>query len=394
MFRCWAFTWLLGAVLVATPAWAEQRLPTIPPDQYTADQKKAAEEFLAARKVPVFGPFEPMMHSPEVMNLARSMGDYLRYHSSVGNTLSELIILITAREWSQDYEWYVHYPIALKAGDGAEVEHLLPTSAAPEVPNLDDEWVKGETEHWLGRRGDRNLIILLTDGKVAWDDARQRFDTARTSAIPGPLLSQLKTEPLYVDLRWADEPDAQLEMSSPRFADAVATIAAELHGKSKDELAGIDVREHCRWRWVRNTGVSAISLLALGMTIAAYYWYDERNRAIAEERIAVALRIENRIEALLFTQGIRKRPSLRSWERDLADLRTGDGREMPRHLLAELNRLHRRLVTILELADRGSPGRTHGNAVTNPRIRVCSTVVLTALSLAMRNCFIPTCPIL
>ena len=37
------------------------------------------------------------------------------------------------------------------------------------------------------------------------------------------------------------------------------------------------------------------------------------------------------------------------------------------------------------LADRGSPGRTHGNAVTNPRIRVCSTVVLTALPPALRK---------
>src|SRR3954466_7353841 len=36
-------------------------------------------------------------------------------------------------------------------------------------------------------------------------------------------------------------------------------------------------------------------------------------------------------------------------------------------------------------ADRGSPGRTHGNAVTNPRIRVCSTVVLTALPPAPRT---------
>ena len=48
-----------GAMLVAGPVLAEQRLPTIAPEQYTADQKKAAEEFLAARKVPVFGPFEP-----------------------------------------------------------------------------------------------------------------------------------------------------------------------------------------------------------------------------------------------------------------------------------------------------------------------------------------------
>ena len=78
------------------------------PSKYTAEQKKAAEEFLAARKVPVFGPFEPMMYSPKVMSIARATGDYLRYHSAIGNTLSELVILVTAREWSQDYEWYVH----------------------------------------------------------------------------------------------------------------------------------------------------------------------------------------------------------------------------------------------------------------------------------------------
>jgi transposase len=60
-------------------------------------------------------------------------------------------------------------------------------------------------------------------------------------------------------------------------------------------------------------------------------------------------RIENRIEALLFTQGIRGRPSLRSWERDVAALRTGDGRALPPLLWAELNRLRRRLVLVLEL---------------------------------------------
>ena len=61
------------------------------------------------------------------------------------------------------------------------------------------------------------------------------------------------------------------------------------------------------------------------------------------------LRIENRIEALLFTQGIRGRPSLRSWERDMAELRTGDGRKLPPLLRAELDRLRRRLVLTLEL---------------------------------------------
>jgi transposase len=59
--------------------------------------------------------------------------------------------------------------------------------------------------------------------------------------------------------------------------------------------------------------------------------------------------IENRIEALLFTQGIRGRPSLRSWARDVAELRTGDGRALQPKLLAELDRLRRRLVFVLEL---------------------------------------------
>ncbi len=126
------------AVLMAAPAFAQSRLPTIPPEQYTPEQKRAAEEFLAARKVPVFGPFEPLMYSPEVMSQARAMGDYLRYKSGIGNTLSELVILVTAREWTQDYEWYVHAPIAAKAGIKAEIIAAIRDGRRP-VGMSDDE---------------------------------------------------------------------------------------------------------------------------------------------------------------------------------------------------------------------------------------------------------------
>ena len=68
-----------------------------------------------------------------------------------------------------------------------------------------------------------------------------------------------------------------------------------------------------------------------------------------EHLVQERLRIENRIEALLFAQGIRRRPSLRSWSRDMAELRTGDGRALPPLLRAELDRLWRRLVMILGL---------------------------------------------
>ena len=129
------------AFMTIGAAVAEDRLPTIPPASYTEAQKKAAEDFLAARKVPVFGPFEPLMHSPEVMSQARAMGDYLRYKSGIGNTLSEFVILITAREWTQDYEWFVHAPIAAKAGIKPELIEAIRDGRRPVGMTGDEEIV-------------------------------------------------------------------------------------------------------------------------------------------------------------------------------------------------------------------------------------------------------------
>jgi len=157
---------VLGAMLITTQAFAQQRLPTIPADQYTPDQKKASEEFLAVRKVPVFGPFEPMMYSPDVMTLARSMGDYLRFHSSIGNTLSELVILVTSREWSQDYEWSFHYPIALKAGISKSIADAIADGRRPTAMSADEEIVYDFTTELL-----RNKSV----SDATFDRAEQRF---------------------------------------------------------------------------------------------------------------------------------------------------------------------------------------------------------------------------
>jgi 4-carboxymuconolactone decarboxylase len=135
------FIALAIASLTTLSAIAEDRLPTIPPDQYTPDQKQAAVDFEAARKTPVFGPFEPLMHSPQVMTLSRSMGDYLRFKSSIGNTLSELVILIVAREWTQDFEWSFHYPIALKAGISKDIADAIADGRRPSGMSADEEMV-------------------------------------------------------------------------------------------------------------------------------------------------------------------------------------------------------------------------------------------------------------
>lgn len=148
-----------SVVLIGVSAQADDRLPTIPPAQYSPEQKQAAAEFEAARKVPVFGPFEPLMYSPEVMSQARAMGDYLRYKSAIGNTLSELAILLTAREWTQDFEWSVHYPIALKAGIRQDTADAIAEGRRPATLSSDEAIVYDYSMELLRNKQVSNLTF-------------------------------------------------------------------------------------------------------------------------------------------------------------------------------------------------------------------------------------------
>src|SRR5215813_7465510 len=60
------------------------------------------------------GTVRPADAQSEVMLRAKAMGDYLRFKSTLGPRLNEMVILITAREWTQQYEWNAHQPSALK----------------------------------------------------------------------------------------------------------------------------------------------------------------------------------------------------------------------------------------------------------------------------------------
>jgi 4-carboxymuconolactone decarboxylase len=106
-------------------------MPPIPPDRQTDAQKKASAEFLASRGTPVFGPFVPLLRSPEVMLRAKAMGDYLRYNSTLPPKLNEFAILLTARKWSQRLEWAIHQPIALKAGLSPDVAAAVAEGRRP-----------------------------------------------------------------------------------------------------------------------------------------------------------------------------------------------------------------------------------------------------------------------
>ena len=93
-----------------------------------------------------------------------------------------------------------------------------------------------------------------------------------------------------------------------------------------------------------------------------------------EHLVQDKLRIENRIEALLFAQGIRKRPSLRAWERNVEGLRTGDGRVLPPLLRIEIDRLRRRLVLILELIRELEIDRAHAEEAADAADRMTGKI--------------------
>ena len=125
---------VLTAVLlaVAAPAIAQDRMPPIPSERLTDAQKKAIQEFEAARKTGLSGPFWPLLRSPEVLSRARAMGDYLRFTSVLPPRLSEFTIIITARQWTQNYEWDVHAPLAVKGGLEASIVAAVAEGRRPE----------------------------------------------------------------------------------------------------------------------------------------------------------------------------------------------------------------------------------------------------------------------
>jgi 4-carboxymuconolactone decarboxylase len=120
---------------------AQDRLPPIPADRMTDSQREAAGAFAANRGQEVFGPFAALLRSPEVMLRAMAMGDYLRFRTVLPRPLNELVILLTARRWTQQYEWSVHYGAALDAGLSQDVIRAVSEGRRPDRMSADEATV-------------------------------------------------------------------------------------------------------------------------------------------------------------------------------------------------------------------------------------------------------------
>lgn len=115
---------------------ATDRMPPLPPAQWTEEQRRYAQEIIDGPRGALISPFVPLLRSPELMAHAQRMGEYLRYRSALGLRLSELAILITARQWSQQVEWAIHAPIAEREGVAAStIAAIAEGRQPPQMPH-------------------------------------------------------------------------------------------------------------------------------------------------------------------------------------------------------------------------------------------------------------------
>jgi len=97
------------------------RFKPLAPEQFTPAQKTMVNDLLSGTRTSLAGPFNVLLRSPEMGNIAQKLGEYIRFRTSVPARLNEMAILMTAKWWSSQYEWHAHKPLALKAGLAAGI---------------------------------------------------------------------------------------------------------------------------------------------------------------------------------------------------------------------------------------------------------------------------------
>ena len=117
------------------------RLPPVAEADYTQAQQDALADFKATRNVGFSGPWHVFIRSPELLTHAQRMGEYLRYRCPISGRLSELAILLVAREWTQDFEWGTHHKHASKAGVSDATIAAIREGRRPDALNDDEQLV-------------------------------------------------------------------------------------------------------------------------------------------------------------------------------------------------------------------------------------------------------------
>jgi 4-carboxymuconolactone decarboxylase len=128
------------ANLALAPLANAHRLPLPAAASMTAAQKQAAAEM---QKGPfgVGGPFIALLRDPTLATEAYRIATYYRNQSVLGDRLTELVVLMAARNWAQQFEWNAHQPRALKSGLKQETVDAIREGRRPMSLSADEQIV-------------------------------------------------------------------------------------------------------------------------------------------------------------------------------------------------------------------------------------------------------------
>lgn len=99
----------------------------------TAEQQRVAEAIQSGpRGQGLRGPFNALLRSPDLADRLQKVGEYIRFRSSLPPKLNELAILLVARKWTAQFEWYAHHQFAMKAGLDPAIAAAIAEGRKPE----------------------------------------------------------------------------------------------------------------------------------------------------------------------------------------------------------------------------------------------------------------------
>ena len=130
----------VAAGLLSFGAQAQDRLSALRLDQLTPEQQTMATMLTTPPRNSQIntGPFNAYARSPGLGILLLQVSDYVRFNSSLPPRLSEFAILITSRQWTQQYEFSAHYPLAIKGGLDPKIANDLAAGKRPEGMKEDE----------------------------------------------------------------------------------------------------------------------------------------------------------------------------------------------------------------------------------------------------------------
>ncbi len=117
---------------------SSNRMPLMARDRMNDAQQAAADELMAGPRKGVKGPFIPLLRSPELLSRLQKVGEFLRFQSSLPPRLSEFATLVVARQWTQQFEWFTHVPLALEAGTTAATIAALGDGRRPDTMSVEE----------------------------------------------------------------------------------------------------------------------------------------------------------------------------------------------------------------------------------------------------------------